>query len=53
MDEDGGDVKESEAARGRESRVAVYLHRGCLQSLPIAKLGGQHMTWSVDSAQLR
>ena len=34
--EDGGDVKESEAAGDREGRLAVYVNRGCLQSLPIA-----------------
>src|SRR5580704_19492913 len=40
MDEDGGDAKESEVARDRQGRVAVYLHRGRLQPLSIAKPNG-------------
>jgi hypothetical protein len=28
--------------------VAVHLHRGCLQPLPIAKSDGQNLTRSVD-----
>ena len=43
MDEDGGDAKKSEVARNREGRVAVYLHRGRLQLVPIAKPDGQSM----------
>ena len=52
VDEDGGDAKESEVARDRQSGVAVYLHRGCLQSVPIVKPDGQNMTGSFDSAPL-
>ena len=48
MDEDGRDVKESEVARDREGGVAVYLHRSCLQPLPIAKFDGQNMMRSFD-----
>ncbi len=43
VDEDGRDAKESEVARDRQGRVAVYLHRSCLQPLPIAKPDGQNM----------
>jgi hypothetical protein len=52
MDEDGRDAKESEAARDRQGGVVVHLHRGCLQSLSIAKPDGQSMTRSFDSARL-
>jgi transposase len=38
--EDGRDAKESEVARDREGWVAVYLHRSCLQPLPIKKPDG-------------
>src|SRR2546429_6698956 len=48
MDEDGGDAKKSEAARNREGRVAVYLHRSCLQLVPIAKPDGQNVRRSEE-----
>jgi hypothetical protein len=48
MDEDGGDAKKSEAARNREGRVAVYLHRSCLQLVPIAKPDGQNVRRGFD-----
>jgi hypothetical protein len=38
-----GMLRESEVARNRQGRVAVYLHRGCLQLVPIAKPDGQNM----------
>ena len=40
MDEDDRDAKESEVARDRQSGVAVYLQRSCLQLMPIAKPDG-------------
>jgi len=46
--EDGGDAKKSEAARNREGRVAVYLHRSCLQLVPIAKPDGQNVRRGFD-----
>jgi hypothetical protein len=51
VDEDGADAKESEVARDLGGRVAVHLHRSCLQPLPIAKPDGQGMTGSVDSGR--
>jgi hypothetical protein len=32
--------------------VAVYLHRSCLQPVPIAKSDGQNMKRSFDSGTL-
>ena len=52
VDEDGRDAKESEVARDRQGRVAVHLHRSCLQPLPIAKPDGQNMKRSFDSGPL-
>ena len=52
MDEDGRDAKESEVAGDRQGRVAVHLHRSCLQPLPLAKPDGQNMTRSFDSDPL-
>jgi hypothetical protein len=49
MDEDGRHAKESEVARDRQGGMAVYLHRGCLQPLPLAKPHGQNLTRSVAS----
>src|SRR2546425_9948317 len=37
MDEGHRHAEEGEVARARESRVAVYLHRCCLYSLPAEK----------------
>jgi hypothetical protein len=48
VDEDDRDAKESEVARDRQGGVAVYLHRSCLQPLPIAKSDGQNMMRSFD-----
>ena len=42
------DAKESEVARDREGWVAVYLHRSCLQPMPIAKRAGQNMKRNFD-----
>ena len=47
-----GMLRESEVARNRQGRVAVYLHRSCLQPLPIAKPDGQSMTRRFDSRPL-
>jgi DDE family transposase len=47
VDEDDRDAKESEVARDRESRVAVYLHRSCLQPVSIAKPDGQNMKRNI------
>jgi hypothetical protein len=48
VDEDGGDAKKSEVARNREGRVAVYLHWGGLQPVPVAKPDGQRVTRGFD-----
>ena len=45
-------VKESEAERNRQGWVAVYLHRGSLQLVSIAKPDGHNMTQSFDSGPL-
>src|SRR4029077_1391845 len=47
VDEDDRDAKESEVARNREGRVAVYLHRSCLQPVPIANADGQNMKRNI------
>ena len=38
-----GMLKKVKLARDREGRVAVYLHRSCLQPVSIAKFDGQNM----------
>jgi hypothetical protein len=43
---------EQRVPAGRQSGVAVYLHRSCLQPVPIEKPDGQNMTRTFDSATL-
>ena len=52
MDEDGGDAKEGKVARNRQGGVAVYLHRSCLQLVPIAKPDGPNVIPKFDAGPL-
>jgi hypothetical protein len=48
MDENGWDAKEGEVERNRQGGVAVYLNRGRLQLVSIAKPDGQNMTGALN-----
>lgn len=47
-----GGTQESKVERDRQGRVAVHLHRSCLQLVAIAKSDGQNMKRSFDSGAL-